>query len=171
MGGVLLRPFDEYPGGGRVPLSRPRSGDATCRHGYGLDFQRRTGQTRCAYCGVSLVDDYHHWLLMALDHVVPAVECGHLGVPSELAGDCINLGLACSGCNGFRNRFTISRDMPELVAARAAGWTIESFVALRDAVFELRSRYVTSRRTSEEAFYRGRPWVQRTAAPASTNAQ
>jgi hypothetical protein len=67
-------PFDSYPGGGKELLGKLRGSDGTSRRGYGLDFQRRTGQSSCAYCGSNLVENYVHWLLMSIDHVVPTLE-------------------------------------------------------------------------------------------------
>ena len=61
----------------------------------------------CAYCDVSLVDDYYHWLLMSVDHVVPSSEAKRLGIPVASYEDYINLVLCCSGCNGFGNRFRL----------------------------------------------------------------
>lgn len=52
--------FGTYPGGGRKLLAR-RAGD-NCRKGYGLQLQRLTGQTTCAYCGLSLITTYEQWL-------------------------------------------------------------------------------------------------------------
>ncbi len=65
-----MNPFEVYPGAGRVLLGKPKN-TSNCRYGYGLELQRLNGQTNCAYCQVSLIDDYYHWLLMAVDHVVP----------------------------------------------------------------------------------------------------
>lgn len=150
-----MRPFDDYPLAGRVLLDRPSLADSTCRHGYGLDFQRKTGQTHCAYCGTSLVDDFHHWLLMSLDHVVPESEFMRLGIPVEFGGDCINLVLACSGCNGFRNRFKVSIEL--LRSETDSAWTIDEFVTLRDAVFNLRYGAIEKRRIAEQLFFHQKP--------------
>jgi len=100
----------------------------------------------CAYCGLDLTGTYEHWLLMSVDHVVPAAEAKRLGIPSELAQGYINLVLACSGCNGFLNRHKVAAEPPE-------EWTIEAFVALPDRVFVERFRLVEQRRTAGRAFY------------------
>ena len=97
-----MEPFFSYPGHGRQPLGRPRDPTGACRSGYGLGLQRLTGQTSCAYCGVSLVDTYAHWLLLSVDHVVPRGEAQRLGVAATLYEDAINLvqpryRLACAG--------------------------------------------------------------------------
>ncbi len=70
-GQVRMEPFASYPEQGRKPLGRPRDLTGARRSGYGLSLQRMTGQSACAYCGLSLVDTYEHWLLMPVDHVVP----------------------------------------------------------------------------------------------------
>ena len=66
-GAFSMKPFDSYPGD-RIELL-PRSGGANARREYGLKLQRLTGQSSYAYCGVSLVDDYYHWILLNVDHV------------------------------------------------------------------------------------------------------
>ncbi|MHB1414243.1 MAG: HNH endonuclease [Chloroflexota bacterium] len=139
-------------------LGRPKGGDGTCRHGYGLDFQRRTGQTQCAYCGLSLVDSYDHWLLMALDHVVPAGEIARLGIPADFGADCINLVLVCSACNGFKNRFTVLENLA-LPRAELDDWTLDPFLTLRDAVFAARRQQVAQRREIEKMFFTDQPWL------------
>ena len=87
-----MDPFDRYPNGGRVLLGR-RAGD-NARRGYALRLQQMTGQTCCTWCGVDLVCDYYHWLLLCLDHVVPTQEAIRLGIPLEFSDDYINLVLA-----------------------------------------------------------------------------
>ncbi len=70
-GQAQMEPFASYPEQGREPLGRPRDLTGARRSGYGPSLQRMTGQPACAYCGLSLVDTYEHWLLMPVDHVVP----------------------------------------------------------------------------------------------------
>ena len=96
--------FDRYPSGGRALLGRQELTGA-CRSGYGLELQRLTGESNCAYCDVSLVTDYDHWLLMSIDHVVPGGEARRVGIDAQFYEDAINLVLCCSGCNGFGNRY------------------------------------------------------------------
>src|SRR5919198_1077276 len=97
-------PFLSYPNGGASRLGRPR--DATnSRHGYGLELQRRTHASSCAYCGVSLIDDYYHWLLLQVDHVVPRSVGAMLTISTDLIDDFFNLVLACAGCNAAKNRY------------------------------------------------------------------
>ena len=61
--------------------------------------------------------------------------------------------LACSGCNGFRNRFTVQ------VPGREPGrWTLEEFCGLRDAVFRERKEAVEARRKRE--YDRYQRWLE-----------
>src|SRR3712207_694537 len=121
-----MHPFDQYPEGGRVLLGWVRGSSA--RRAYGRRLQQVTGQSRCTYCGVNLIDDYYRWLLLSVDHVVPAREAVRLGIPNEFSEDLTNLVLSCSACNGFDNQFKIKR-------APQSTWTVDEFVALRDQVF------------------------------------
>lgn len=147
-----MQPFDAYPGNGQVLLGPPRNSD-NCRHGYGLDLQRQTGQTSCAYCGLNLVDEYAHWLLLSVDHVVPRGQAASLGIDAVYSEDLINLVLCCAGCNGFGNRYRVP-----LPAAGRGPWDLPMFVALRDTVFTARSVAIAARRGAELAFYQSRPW-------------
>ncbi len=146
-----MEPFASYPRQGREPLGRPRDLTGACRSGYGLGLQRLTGQASCAYCGMSLVDTYEHWLLMSVDHVVPRGEALRLGVAATLYEDAINLVLCCAGCNGFGNRYRCEA-MPQ------GSWALDEFLALRDRVFADRFQQIARRRTREEAVFAARPW-------------
>lgn len=148
-----MEPFDWYPKED-TELRRPLK-PGNCRHGYGLDLQKRTGQTRCAYCGVSLVDDYYHWLLLCVDHVVPSGECRRLKIPPELAGGLVNMVLACSGCNGFDNRLTMSDEQPRSI------WSLEDFVRLRDRFFVTRKASLAERRAVEMAAFDRKEWKKK----------
>lgn len=150
-----MRVFDMYPYAGRALLGRPRDLTGACRSGYGLGLQRLTGQTACAYCGVSLVDTYHHWLLMSVDHVVPSGEARRLGVGAQYFEDAINLVLCCAGCNGFGNRYRC-----EAPAQRI--WTLDGFLALRDFMFDDRFQRIAIRRATEIDLFDSRPWEQPT---------
>jgi len=145
-----MYPFDTYPSGENELKSRLRPAD-NCRRGYGLDLQKRTGQTRCAYCGVSLVDDYYHWLLMAVDHVVPIQQARKLVIPDELIGGLVNQVLCCSGCNGFRNRYAVA-DQPR------DNWSLEEFIELRDRVFRDRTEVIAARRVAEMVAFDRKEW-------------
>ena len=117
-----MKPFDDYPGAGRELLGKLRRG-WNCRHGYGVDLMLSPGQLRCAYCGVSLVDDYYHWLLMCVDHVVPIAESKKLGVQEDLIMDMANLVLCCTGCNGFGTQFDFT------TVRKREKWTVKEFVS------------------------------------------
>jgi hypothetical protein len=153
-----MEPFIRYPRQGRELLGRPRDTTGACRSGYGLGLQRLTGQTTCAYCGLSLVDTYNHWLLLSVDHVVPRGEAMRLGVVATLYEDAINLVLCCTGCNGFGNRYRCD-------ALPRDSWTLADFLALRDHVFVDRLQRIASRRNQEEALFASRPWE--TSRPTS----
>jgi hypothetical protein len=142
-------PFSAYPCGGRTLLGAPKQLD-NCRHGYGLELSNVTAQSNCAYCGKSLTDDYRHWLLMAVDHVVPSSVGKSLGIPGRFTDDFINLVLCCSGCNGFGNRYRVADEPKE-------EWTLVEFLALRDRIFAERSARIADRRQEEESFFE-RAW-------------
>lgn len=144
-----MLPFESYPGGGRELLGRVRG--ANCRREYGLTFMRRTGQTRCAYCGMDFAIAYETWLTMALDHVVPTSVCTSLGVPDEWREDYSNRVLACAACNGFRNRYKPTIDVVEPL-------TLDVFYDLRDHIFAERKDLIAASHESEREFFDGRPW-------------
>lgn len=142
--------FGTYPGGGRKLLAR-RAGD-NCRKGYGLQLQRLTGQTTCAYCGLSLITTYEQWLLMQVDHVVPLGTGKALGIPIEWLEDCSNLVLACAACNSFCNRDKIPPDVT-LPA------TLAEFHDLRDMMFRGRRKRILAAHEKERRFFEGKPWL------------
>lgn len=144
--------FDHYPSGGRELLGRPKWGDGTCRSGYGLALQRLTGEYTCAYCELSLVDTYHHWLLMSIDHVVPTAEARRVGIHTDFSEDAINLVLCCAGCNGFGNRYRCTIE-PQ------AEWTLDEFLALRDSIFADRFQRIGVRREKELGLFALKPWA------------
>ena len=92
-----MKPFDDYPEDG-IGLLPMRKG-ANARHEYGLALQKLTGQTECAYCEVNLTDDFHRWLLLSVDHVIPVSKCIRLGIPEEWAESYSNMVISCLGCN------------------------------------------------------------------------
>ncbi len=147
-----MMPFDAYPGGGNELLGKCPGGN--CRRGYGLKLQRLTGQTTCAYCGVSLVDTYDHWLLMCTDHVIPTGTGLALGIDGIWLEDFCNRVLCCSGCNGFKNRFQLPTE--SVLPAE-----IKGFVALRDAIFAARKELIVAASQTEREFYSGRPWERK----------
>ena len=145
-----MNPFDHYPDGGRTLLGR-RTG-ASARREYGLRLQRISGQSICTYCGLDLVSDYDHWLLLSVDHVVPTGEARRLGIPMDYSEDLIDLVLSCSACNGFDNRCRIVREPQEQ-------WTLEEFVALRNRVFAERAPRIAARHEQDKAFFESQPWL------------
>ena len=150
-----MQPFDQYPGDGQRLLPRLKGDNA--RRGYGLKLQQQTGQRVCAYCGVDLVSDYHHWLLLTVDHVIPAAEGLRLGMPVEMIHSYSNLVLCCSGCNGFGNRYAVKDVMPQ------DHWAVDEFFKLRNQVFVTRQALIKDRREEEmRTFNKGR-WNDRVA--------
>jgi hypothetical protein len=89
-----------------------------------------------------LLGEYHRWLLLNVDHVVPQGEARRLGIPAEFYEDAINLVLACSGCNGYLNRYRCQ-------AEPTNGWSVESFADFRDSIFRDRDRLIATRRAKE----------------------
>jgi len=110
-----------------------------------------THQTVCAYCGLDLFGDYHRWLLLQVDHVVPAGVARGLEIPAKFYEDAINLVLACAGCNGFDNRYTYTVSLPR-------EWSAENFADLRDIVFAERAKRIDIRRAQELAVFELAPW-------------
>ena len=143
-----MQPFDDYPEGGRIILERKSSGNA--RRGYGLRLMEIAYQTSCAYCSVSLVDDYYRWLLLNVDHVIPVAECARLGIPEDWQESYSNIVLACFGCNLFDNRYSVHWQNPR------TKWTEPDFFDLRDSVFAERKARIEKRRSEEKEFYERR---------------
>ena len=142
-----MKPFDDYPGEGlRILKKMPR---ANTRREDGRWLMENAHQDRCAYCAVSLVDDYLHWLLTNVDHVIPVSECTRLNIPEEWHHSFTNAVLACSGCNQFDNRYTIEWRQPQPVDA----WTVSDFVSLRDRAFKEGKSRILNRRTDEIRFF------------------
>jgi hypothetical protein len=149
---LAMKPFDDYPKGGREKLGL-RTG-SNCRRGYGLRLQQVTGQTKCAYCGLSLVDAYEHWLLMAVDHVIPTKAGREIGIRDEWLADWANCVLSCSACNGFRNRFRFP-------AGKCAPPSWEEFVRLRDDCFRDRKEEITPAGEADQNFFARKSWAER----------
>ena len=141
-----MKPFDDYPGGNSI--LQKMSGE-NARQGYGKWLMDNASQYSCVYCGVSLVDDYYHWLLLNVGHVIPAKECTRLGIPNEWHDSYTNIVLACSGCNLFENRYSIGWQEPKATGM----WTVPTFVSLRDQVFKERKERILKRRRDEVAFF------------------
>lgn len=145
-----MKPFQDYPLGGVQMLGRiPDSGN--CRRGYGLKLQILTKQTQCAYCGMSLVDTYEHWLLLTIDHVIPTGQGAIVGIPDDWLKDYANAVLCCSACNGFCNRFRL----PEGTSRPP---DFRGFTELRDEIFRQRMKALIKAHEKERAFYTRNPW-------------
>ena len=143
-----MKPFDDYPRGGYTILPRLKGGNARREYGHWLV---KRGQTSCAYCGTSLVDSYEHWLLLTVDHVIPVSDKdrkeGHrLGIPKSWHESYSNIVLACSGCNGFRNRYEAPQKPRE-------SWEESDFFEFRDRVFREKAAQISEARDSEIRFY------------------
>jgi hypothetical protein len=145
-----MMPFDAYPHRGRRPIGR-RTG-TNCRHEYGLRLQRLIGLNKCAYCNLSLVDTYDHWLMMAVDHVVPVRPGEALGITSDWLEDYWNTVLCCSACSAFGSAFQLWPD----VTCPDDG---EQFLALRDRVFAERKKIVLLSHEQELTFFDKKPWA------------
>lgn len=144
-----MEPFDQYPGGGRQLLGKMTG--ANCRHEYGLKLQKLTGQTCCAYCRVSLVEDYYRWLLMSVDHVIPSGAGKLVGITQGWLNDYANTTLCCSACNSFGNRYT-------LPSGTSAPMSETAFFDLRDQVFAKRRELILVNHERERSFFLSRPW-------------
>ena len=148
-----MEPFDSYP-----PPDGSRSahlGSANCRHEYGLKLQQLTGQTKCAYCGMSLIKPYEYWLMMTMDHVVP--RSAAQGLPEAWTENLHNVVLACVPCNAFCNRYRLDPDDPDLQPPK----TFEEFLRLRDTVFERRKALILKRHALEREAWGKRRWEAR----------
>lgn len=136
-------PFHRYQGGGRVPLGRPRQGNATARRGYGLPVFEQCGHT-CVYCGLDMAATFDAWLQLSVDHVIPH-QMAKAGYPADLVDDITNLVTCCRACNDFGNRFAVIGPVPA---------TPEAFYDLRDHVFAERKAMILAKREQERAIYR-----------------
>ena len=127
-------------------------GRTNARREDGLWLMENASQDSCAYCDVSLVDTYHHWLLLNVGHVVPARECARLGIPDGWHHSFTNTVLSCFGCNMFDNRYSIDWQAPKA----PDDWTVQEFITLRDRVFRERHRRIGERRACETRFFQER---------------
>jgi len=149
-------PFDQYPHDKTILLGKAKD-DTNCRHGYGLELQRITGQTACAYCDLSLVGTYEHWLLMSVDHVVPKRDMGDngLGVEPKWIEGLVNRVLCCSACNQFLQSSISKLLGPTVRKPESLG----EFVKLRDKAFDAKRRKAKKSHENELAFYQSQPWT------------
>lgn len=145
--GSPFHPFDKYPHGG-TKLTGIRFPSMNARHGEGLQLQRRTGQSSCAYCGISLIDTYERRLTLSIDHVVPSAVGKKRGIPPEWIEDLANCVLCCRACNELDNQPKVDCQPPA---------SEQAFVALRDEFFVARSERIQRRHDHERAFYNSKP--------------
>lgn len=135
-------PFSQYKESGRALLGKARSGDGTCRHGYGLDVFEQCG-TACVYCDRELGEPYEIWLDISVDHVIPVETIKGLDYPREWVDDLANLVTCCRACNEFLNNYSVNDDVPT---------TVEEFFDLRD------QHYMKKRELARERHRREREW-------------
>ena len=158
---IEMKPFSDYPDKDTwkeaTHYTDPSTGKKCCfsdsgaRRGYVLKLQIMTGQTACAYCGLNLVDCYEHWLLVTRDHVVPTKQAKAMGVRKEWREDYRNTVLACSACNGLKNKWKLPEGEPVPKSDK-------EFFRLRDKVFRDRRKTIKDCQKKERAFYDGKPW-------------
>jgi hypothetical protein len=144
-----MMPFDAYPHRGRRPIGRLTG--TNCRHEYGLRLQRLIGLNKCAYCSLSLVDTYDHWLMLSVDHILPNHAGAELGVQPEWLDDYWNTVLCCSACAAFGSLLPLETDVTSPKSA-------EEFLSLRDQIFVERKRMILLSHEHDLAFYDDKPW-------------
>ncbi len=144
-----IKPFIDYRSGGYKRIGIVSG--SNCRHEYGRDFMLKTGQTKCAFCGIDFTSSYRTWLTMALDHVVPASVCKTYNISGEWSEDCSNKVLACTACNSFLNRYTPSK-------GTGIPRTLAKFYSLRDRIFIERKALIARKHKDEKAFFKKQPW-------------
>lgn len=137
-------PFSRYDHGGRQLLGKPPLGDATCRHGYGLDVFKQCG-TACVYCDRELSEPYEAWLDISVDHVIPVETVKRLGYPRERVDDLANLVTCCRACNEFLNQYSVNDDVPG---------TVEEFFDLRDQHYLKKREMARGRHRREREWHR-----------------
>ena len=87
---------------------------------------------------------------------------GHrLGIPKSWHESYSNIVLACSGCNGFRNRYEVSWQ------EHRESWGESEFFEFRNRVFREKAALIEEARNSEMSFYSDRvvPAVEDSSGP------
>ena len=148
-----MTPFESYSRGGREPLGSPRTGDGTCRHGYGPPVFSQCGSA-CVYCGRELLDSYEAWLDVSIDHVVPRSVSWYSRC-RPWVDDLFNLATCCRACNEFLNQFKCGDSEPA---------TLNAFLTIRDRVFAAKHAHANQRHNEERSWYdrwtkNGRPAI------------
>lgn len=137
-----MLPFDRYAEKGRKLLGRPKQGNATCRHGYGLAVFEQCG-LNCVYCGRFLGSPYEAWLDLSVDHVIPrAVSWSN--ERRDWIEDVVNMVTCCRAGNEFLNQFRVADPLPD---------TLFAFFELRDRVFLKKRERVMQRHEEERGWY------------------
>jgi 5-methylcytosine-specific restriction endonuclease McrA len=137
-----MLPFEKYDKGGRELLGTPKTGDGTCRHGYGLPVFKQCG-LGCSYCERPMDSPYEAWLDISVDHVVPRSMIKR-GFPREWVEDISNLATCCRACNEFLNQYAVNTPPPA---------QLDEFHALRDRVFLEKKAHAQKRHHEERAWY------------------
>ena len=145
-------PFASYPLDGKALIGKV--GGDNCRHGYGLDFMKKTGQIFCSYCNLDLVSTYQNWLSMSLDHVVPVSVGKALQISTDWIEDSANKVLSCTACNGFNNRYQFKGDHSSIQS-------LDEFFEFRDKIFAERKALILDRHACERKFHELKLWDAR----------
>ena len=138
-----MGPFDRYDQGGKQLLGKPRTGDGSCRNGYGPPVFHQCGR-HCVYCDRDLASTYESWLNISVDHVIPC-SVGWYGDHPEWIEDTINLATCCRACNEFLNQFKCTEGVPT---------SLEEFTTLRDKVHSAKRIMAQRRHLQEKERYR-----------------
>lgn len=136
-----MKPFDNYPNGGRS-LCEPLLGD-NCRYSYGHVVVYYCG-TDCVYCGADVAKDYRAWLSLSVDHVIPQNKLRD-NYNEKWIYDLSNQVTCCRACNEFLNRFPVNSPPPQ---------TLSEFHDLRDQVFADKRELARKRHAEEQAWHK-----------------
>ncbi|GCE27535.1 hypothetical protein KDA_30190 [Dictyobacter alpinus] len=149
---LLSDPLDHYPVLDLSKLKSLNTNQKTFRESYGLELYRQTGQTGCAYCGISFVDsnsnNFTHWLMMSVDHVVPRKTALLLSIDQNIWDSILNLVLCCRSCNDYGNRDRQKVPyQPEVVNSP------EAFLHWRRDTFRYRFQKISEKRAHDLGTY------------------
>ncbi len=149
-----MLPFEKYQDAGKRELGRPKSGDGSCRFGYGPPVFLQCGE-RCVYCDRNLASSYDSWLDISVDHVVPK-STPWASRQSQWIEDIFNLVTCCRACNEFLNQYECTEPEPRCVA---------DFTTIRDATFQRKREKALARHAEEKGRYH--EWRQDFVRPAT----
>jgi hypothetical protein len=92
-----------------------------------------------------------HWLMMAVDHIIPTHAGKERGIAPDWLEDYWNTVLCCSACREFSELSPLETDLncPE---------TAEEFLVVRDRIFVEPKRAILLGHEHELAFFDSRPW-------------